>query len=145
MKDPLGYKVKIDDVIVKSASTTNSNMTYTEVLEAKAWNLAKSPSGSIMQSMFMFYMSGSQVSIFTIMITMQFIMNPIKAISGVNDTFKPYEHKDINLILPKLAYIAINFVLFAMAIYKFSVLGVIPVTPADWSGIISTRVPIQHN
>ena len=142
MKDPLGFKVKIDDVIVKSASTTNSNMTYTEVLEAKAWNLAKSPSGSIMQSMFMFYMSGSAVSIFTIMITMQFIMNPIKAISGVNLTFQPYEHKDINLLLPKLAYIAINMVLMAMAIYKFSVLGVIPVTPADWSGIISTRVPI---
>ena len=142
MKDPLGFKVKIDDVIVKSTSTTNSNMTYTEVLEAKAWNLAKSPSGSIMQSMFMFYMSGSAVSIFTIMITMQFIMNPIKAISGVNQTFQPYEHKDINLLLPKLAYIAINMVLMAMAIYKFSVLGVIPVTPADWSGIISTRVPI---
>ena len=84
LKDPLGYKVKIDDVIVKSSSTTTSNMTYTEVLEAKAWNLAKSPSGSIMQSMFMFYMSGSAVSIFTIMITMQFIMSPIGAISSVN-------------------------------------------------------------
>ena len=92
--------------------------------------------------MFMFYMSGSAVSIFTIMITMQFIMNPIKAIGSVNQTFTPYEHKDINLLLPKLAYIAVNLVLFAMAIYKFSVLGVIPVTPADWSGIISTRVPI---
>ncbi len=52
-----------------------------------------------------------------------------------------FEHKDINLLLPKLTYIAINFVLLGIALYKFSVMGVIPVSPNDWSGIISTRVP----
>tara|TARA_B110000285_G_C14803897_1_gene458784 strand:- start:426 stop:641 length:216 start_codon:yes stop_codon:yes gene_type:complete len=45
LKDPLGYKSKTDDVIVKTSQHTNSNMTYTEVLEAKAWAVAKSPSG----------------------------------------------------------------------------------------------------
>ena len=98
-----------------------------------------------MQGLFMFYMSGSNVSMFTIMIVIQFLMNPIKAISGINDAFKPYEHKDVNLLLPKLAFIGINLGLFGMAIWKLQALGVIPVTPADWSGIISTRVPIQHN
>ena len=70
LKDPLGYKSKTDDVIVKTSSTTNSNMTYTEVLEAKAWALAKSPSGQIVQAVMMMYMSGSTVSIFSIMMTM---------------------------------------------------------------------------
>ena len=140
LKDPLGYKSKTDDVIVKSAHATNSNMTYTEILEAKAWAVAKSPSGQIMQSMMMFYMSGSTVSIFSIMITMQFFTNPLKAIASVNATFTPYEHKDINLLLPKLAFIAVNLALMAMAVYKFSMLGIIPVTPNDWSAIISTRV-----
>ena len=69
MRDPLGYKCKTDDVIVKTTSSKNTSMTYTEVLEAKAWALAKSPSGSIMSTVLMFWMSGSGVSIFTIMIT----------------------------------------------------------------------------
>ena len=67
------------------------------------------------------------------------------AISAVNQAFAPYEHKDINLMLPKLAYIALNLVLFGVAVYKFSVMGVIPVTPYDWIGILSTRVPFEYN
>ena len=74
------------------------------------------------------------------MITMQFFTNPMKAIAGIQSTFFPYEHKDINLLLPKLAYIGINLALMCMAVYKFSSLGIIPVTPNDWSAIISTRV-----
>ena len=77
LKDPLGYKCATNDVIVRSSSSKNSNMTYTEVLEAKAWAFAKSPAGSIMQTLFMFWMSGSGVSIFTIMITVQFLTSPI--------------------------------------------------------------------
>ena len=140
MKDPLGYKSKTDDVIVRTSQHTNSNMTYTEVLEAKAWAVAKSPSGQFMQVIMMSYMSGSTVSIFSLMITIQFFTNPLKAIAGVNGTFTPFEHKDVNLMLPKLAFIGINLALMAMAVYKFSSLGVIPVTPNDWSGIVSTRV-----
>ena len=140
MRDPLGYKCKTDDVIVKTTSSKNTSMTYTEVLEAKAWALAKSPAGSIMSTVLMFWFSGSGVSIFTIMITIQFLTTPIKSISSVNEQFKPFEHKDINLILPKLAYIALNVGLFGMAVYKFCVMGVIPTTPHDWIAIISRRV-----
>ncbi len=84
MKDPLGYKCNTNDVIVKTTSSKNSNMTYTEVLEAKAWAMAKSPSGSILSTLLMFWFSGSGVSIFTLMVTIQFLTNPIKSISGVN-------------------------------------------------------------
>ena len=80
------------------------------------------------------------MSIFTLMITIQFLTSPIKAISGINDTFKPYEHKDVNLILPKLAYGGLNLGLFGFAVYKFAVMGCIPTTPHDWIGIISSRV-----
>ena len=45
LKDPLGFKCNTSDVIVRTSSSKNSNMTYVEVLEAKAWALAKSPSG----------------------------------------------------------------------------------------------------
>ena len=93
----------------------------------------------------MFWMSGSGVSIFTIMITVQFLTSPIMAISGVNQAFLQFEHKDINLLLPKLAFVGLNLLLFALAVYKFTVMGVIPVTPYDWIGIISTSAPVEFN
>ena len=145
LKDPLGYKCATNDVIVRGANSKNTNMTYVEILEAKAWGFAKSPAGSIMQTMLMFWFSGSGVSIFTLMITMQFLTNPIKAISSIQTSFAPFEHKDINLLLPKLAYLGLNLMLFCFALYKFSVMGVIPVTTYDWQGIISTRVPKETN
>ena len=87
LKDPLGFKCQTMDVIVKSASSKNSNMTYVEILEAKAWAFAKSPAGSIMQTMLMFWFSGSQVSIFTLMITINFLTNPLLQISQINTSF----------------------------------------------------------
>ena len=45
LKDPIGFKCSTNDVVVRSNSSKSSNMTYVEVLEAKAWAFAKSPSG----------------------------------------------------------------------------------------------------
>ena len=88
----------------------------------------------------MFWFSGSGVSIFTLMITIQFLTSPLKAISNINEMFKAYEHKDVNLILPKLMYAGFNIGLFGFAVYKFASMGCLPVTPHDWIGVISSRV-----
>ena len=47
LKDPLGFKCSTNDIVVRSGATKGSNMTYVEVLEAKAWGFAKSPAGSV--------------------------------------------------------------------------------------------------
>ena len=54
------------------------------------------------------------------------------AVSNINETFKPYEHKEINLMLPKLAYLGLNLGLFGFAVYKLATMGCIPVNPFDW-------------
>jgi hypothetical protein len=60
-------------------------------------------------------------------------------------------------LLPKLVYILFNAVILGAAIYKFSgkleryllminiVMGIIPVAPYDWVGLISTKVPMEHS
>jgi hypothetical protein len=47
LKEPNGFKCSTTDVVVRSNTSKSSNMTYVEVLEAKAWAFAKSPSGQI--------------------------------------------------------------------------------------------------
>ena len=144
LKEPLGYTNNTNNVVVKvSTNSKAGNYTFVEALEAKAWALAKSPMGSIPQTLFMFWMYGGSISIFTIVYTMHFITAPIRAIGSISQTFKQFEHKDVNLLLPKLAFFAMQLVLLGIALYKFSAMGIIPVNPADWSGIITKRASME--
>ena len=93
----------------------------------------------------MFWLYGSGVSIFTIMFSIHFITAPIKAIGSIREIFQPYEHKEVSLLLPKLAFFAIQIGLLGVALYRFAMMGVIPTTPVDWSGIVARRVPIEHS
>lgn len=96
-------------------------------------------------TLFMFWMTGTSMSIWTIMISMAFVLNPLKQIFGVNTAFTPFEHKSINLLMPKLTFMFFNSVVLAAALYKFSVMGIIPVAPYDWVGLISSKMPIEHS
>ena len=86
------------------------------------------------------------------------MLNPLKSIFAVNQgkllnqiwppstlAFTPFENKNINLLLPKLTFVFFNAVILAAAIYKFSVMGIIPVAPYDWVGLINSKVPLEHN
>ena len=48
-------------------------------------------------------------------------------------------------MLPKLAYLALNLVLFGMAVYKLNSLGVIQTSPYDWIGIYQPATPREFN
>ena len=142
LKDPLGYRSATTDISVRASGRRD---TYTEVLENKAWEFGKSPSKQIFITLFMFWMTGNAMSIWTIMITIAFVLNPLKSIFGVNQAFTQFEHKKINLLGPKLLYLLFNFVILGAALYKFSVMGIIPVAPYDWVGLINSKVPIEHS
>jgi hypothetical protein len=70
-------------VVVKNASG-KKNVTQIEVLENKAWEFAKSPSKQIFITLFMFWMTGTSMSIWTIMISISFVLNPLKQLFMVN-------------------------------------------------------------
>jgi hypothetical protein len=71
------------------------------------------------------------------------VSGPFAAIAGVNKAFEPFEFKGLSLTLPKLIYVACNCVSVALALYKFSNMGIIPVQPSDWAGLFSDKVTIE--
>ena len=95
--------------------------------------------------LFIFWMTGSGLSIYTIMFTMSLAMGPFKAFLNVNQAFEQFENAGVNLLLPKLAYMACNCVTMALALYKFGNMGIIPVQPADWAGLFASRVPVEQS
>lgn len=72
-------------------------------------------------------------------------MGPFKGLFNTNAAFEQFEHKDLNLLMPKLVYAACNCVSIVLALYKFSNMGIIPVQPADWAGLFQARHAIESS
>ncbi len=77
------------------------------------------------------------------MFTVQLAVGPFKALANIQAAFEQFEHKDLNLLMPKLAYAACNCVTIGLALYKFSNMGIIPVQPADWAGLFQARSAVE--
>merc|ERR1712113_1051693 len=90
---------------------------------------------------FALYMSGSQVQIFSIMMVGMSLYNPLNAILNTNATFAPLGAENVDLTLAKLAFIAVNGLGVAIALYKLSTLGLLPITSADWSLLLDHNLP----
>ncbi|PRP81619.1 hypothetical protein PROFUN_01126 [Planoprotostelium fungivorum] len=124
----------------ESRVATRQNKTgNTELKYKKAWEQAKAPAGSIFMTMFMAWMSGSSVHIFSIMITIYSFINPVKAILSLNNVFSRFEDPSYSLLPHKLAFIAIHLVTIIIAVYKCSVLGLLPTTASDWSSMLPIK------
>jgi hypothetical protein len=118
--------------------------------EKKIKSFAWSPAQSILMVMFMLWMQGSALSIFTIFFIFSVIMQPIRGLMGVNQgtivviflnsAFKPFEGHGVQLFPYKIIYGGIQMVVLAIGFYKFYTMGLLPLSPADWIDLI----PHQH-
>ena len=107
--------------------------------------VAKQPFSSLPMMLFFFYMMGNGISIYTIMFSLQFAIGPFKQLFSVNEVFSQFEHKDLNLLMPKLMFIAANALCIGVGLYKFSSMGIIPVQPADWAGLYKPNYAYEAN
>merc|ERR1712232_1336371 len=79
--------------------------------------------GQIMMSGLMMWMSGSTMSIFTLM-----MINPTTALFSVQSAFRAYETKENwkALWMPKLAFIGLNLICVGIGVWKLNKLGLLP-------------------
>lgn len=98
------------------------------ILMRQAWAKAKSPGKQILMSGLMMWMSGSTMSIFTLMMMTMVMLNPLTALVGVQSAFKPYESEENRtaLWMPKLAFIGLNLICVGIGIWKLDKLGLLP-------------------
>lgn len=68
------------------------------------------------------------------------LINPLKACFTVNQVFDKYKKEEgIDLRFPKLIYIALQILSIALALYKCSTMGLLPVTSADWTNLLPEK------
>ena len=108
--------------------------------------LAYAPGKALLSTGFMLWMSGSSIQIFSIMMTGMALINPLKALLTINNVFKPYEGKDgVDTKIAKLIFIGMQVASLAVALYKCSMMGLLPLTSADWVNNIPIQRFLEHS
>mmetsp|Transcript_6795 Transcript_6795/g.9991 ORF Transcript_6795/g.9991 Transcript_6795/m.9991 type:complete len:188 (-) Transcript_6795:536-1099(-) len=118
--------------------SSSSAMALVAKKKARAMSVATSPGKQILMNGFMMYMSGKTLNIFSISVTSMALMNPLKSIFTMGNTFRQFEDPDgkVDLQMAKLIFLAMNLVWFGVGLYKMGTMRLLPTTSADWSGYI---------
>ncbi|ORZ40348.1 hypothetical protein BCR44DRAFT_118968, partial [Catenaria anguillulae PL171] len=99
----------------------------------KAWNIAYSGAKSLPTNLLMMYMSGNSLQIFSILITVMMFWNPVKSLMNIDKAFAPIARTGtVNLLLPKLTFVAIALANMLIALYKCQQMGLLPTSDSDW-------------
>ncbi|KAG7037662.1 ER membrane protein complex subunit 4 [Cucurbita argyrosperma subsp. argyrosperma] len=107
----------------------------------KAWEVAQAPLKNLFMMGFMMWMAGSTVHLFSIGITFSALWQPISALQGVGKVFEPYKDSKVDLLGPKLLFIALNLGGLALGVWKLNTLGLLPTHISDW---VSSLPPAQE-
>lgn len=140
--EPIGF--------VKAASLTKDQGQSTAVTKSeedklvalkkrRAFDMGIAPGKQMFMTMFMLWMSGAGVHIFSIMIVGMAVWTPIKAITTLKAYFQPVEADGVDLLQPKLMYVALNFLALGVALYKCLTMGLLPLSSADWVNLVESK------
>ena len=97
------------------------------------------PGKNLFMTGFMLWMSGSTVHIFSMMFTMMAMKGPLTALFSINKAFKIIDDGTVNLMKWKLAFVGVNLVGLAMALYKCNSLGLLPLSSSDWVHLLPIK------
>jgi len=130
---PPGYSSNSTSVL--NAESSRQNEAGAANLKAKRlWDLALGPIKQAPMNLFIMYMSGSQLSMFPIMMVVMMAVRPLKTLFSVNATFKNLDSADGSggNLFHKAVFVMGNLVNVALAMYKCHSMGMLPTYASDW-------------
>ncbi|KAJ2157015.1 ER membrane protein complex subunit 4 [Coemansia sp. RSA 552] len=154
VKDPAGFNSNAANGRVNAGGAGGSKQQGqkrddSELRTSKAWEVALSPGKSLPMQAFMAWMSGTSVSIFSILITGMILMTPLRSILGTAQTFAPLERhgsgQRVDLSMQKMAFVAINLAGIIFGIYRLSIMGLLPTTSSDWLAFLPAKQYVEQS
>ncbi|KAJ2254297.1 hypothetical protein IW137_003296 [Coemansia sp. RSA 1287] len=145
LADPSGFG---SSSALASGTSVSARTDDSALRTSKAWEVAIGPGKSLPMQMFMAWMSGTSVSIFSILITGMILMSPVRAILGVNQTFAPLlraKGARVDVSMQKLVFVAINVAGVLFGIYRLSIMGLLPTTSSDWLAFIPPKQYLEYS
>lgn len=149
LPDPPGYSTSIPSIEEPSRQNNSSlQASEQEVLRSglrnkRLWNMALGPLLQVPWMLFTMWLSGNDISIYSIMTVSGGLWGPVKTLFSINSTFKAMDANKSteDNFRQKIVYILGNLIGIALAIYKFLSMGIIPSYDSDW---LAFADPIQR-
>ncbi|PKA50868.1 hypothetical protein AXF42_Ash007523 [Apostasia shenzhenica] len=129
--DPIGFNRSLQDLDDASGARQKKDAEAAWKSQ-KAWEVAQAPFKNLMMMGFMMWMAGSTVHLFSIGITFSALWQPISALQNVGKVFEPYKDSRVDILAPKLLFIALNLAGLGLGVWKLNTLGLLPTHPSDW-------------
>ncbi|KAJ2803042.1 hypothetical protein H4R20_003046 [Coemansia guatemalensis] len=149
--EPAGFDLKaaLGRADALAGTQTRNDEADTALRTKKAWEVAVSPGKSLPMQAFMAWMSGTSVSIFSILITGMILMSPLRAIMSVQQTFAGLERAAkgtrLDLTMQKAAFVAINLAGILFGVYRLSIMGLLPTTSSDWLAFLPPKEYMEYS
>ena len=138
--DPLGYKQQVTE----GTASAKRKRDMKSLKAQKASEISNRPLQGMIQTFLMLFLSGSGLNIFSIMFTCMAMWTPLKTFYNFRSAFAPYEEEGISLFVPKVKYLGLNMVTLLAGVYKFSVMGLLPVNAEDWISFVEVSAPVEE-
>mmetsp|Transcript_17581 Transcript_17581/g.42909 ORF Transcript_17581/g.42909 Transcript_17581/m.42909 type:complete len:182 (+) Transcript_17581:73-618(+) len=97
-----------------------------EKIKQSAMAMATSPGKQILMTGVMMFMTGNTLQIFSIMMLGMAMWTPISGLLNTGKVFERYENRGVDLVMPKLIYVALNLAGFALVCWKLNSMGLMP-------------------
>lgn len=132
LPDPLGYTKNF----VNAESSARNDKRQREILLKQASQVARSPMSNIVMQVFMMWMMGSNLHIFSIFMIYQMMSGPIKSMMNVQTAFSRFSSLGSEILFHKLTYIGINIALLCLGLWKLNGIGLLPTKPSDYVSLV---------
>ncbi|KAI9072796.1 hypothetical protein K1719_045238 [Acacia pycnantha] len=119
--DPPGFSCASHDQDDSSLSRQKKDAESTWKAQ-KAWEVAQAPFKNLLMMGFMMWMAGR-----------------------VRKVFEPYKDKKVELLGPKLLYIALNLGGLALGVWKLNTLGLLPTHVSDWVSSLPPALEVEYS
>ena len=126
---------------VENYESTDRSIEVAEMTKSRAFQAAISPGKSVFMYMFVFWMMGSNLNIFTIFFFFNAFMTPIKSILNIETTFNSLKNEHFSdFLFYKLIYLVINLGVLGFVLYKLYGIGLVPLNPSDYLDILPNQI-----
>ncbi|KAA6419955.1 MAG: hypothetical protein FRX49_10145 [Trebouxia sp. A1-2] len=143
VQDPPGFTGAGGKELVIAGSSKSLNMDVALLKQRRQEAMLSKALGSFKQVgflCFMMWMSGSQIHLFSIMMLVTGIYQPLSTLFSVNQAIPQDQTGQLELLKPRLVFCAIQIAGLIFALNKLQGMGLLPTNPSDYVSFLKAPV-----
>ena len=118
-----------------------------QIMTKMSWAVATAPGKQLPMMMFMMWMTGNGLHLFSIMMTGMALWTPVKSTMALNTAFQNIRvpGREISLTQQKLVYLGCCIAGLCIGAWKLDKMGLLPLTSADWASMVPVNQYVEFS